>query len=115
MSNWWDDTEPPVKDLAQRIALRFGYSDLAQCLPYPSQHGLLPSGEVTHVRMSDLVPVWSQFVDLARMALATRDEQAVDAVMGTAPQPDDDLPVTFTDDPTAAWRKERGLDGEDQE
>jgi hypothetical protein len=115
IEGWWNQTEAPVADLAKRLALRFGHGDADVCLPYPAQIVAFPSGEATMVRNADLVPVWSQFIDLARHALATRDEQAVDAVVGRPMPAPDDLPVTFTDDPDAAWRRERGLDGENQE
>lgn len=113
--NWWDQVEPNVADLAKRLALHHGQNAEAQCVPYPPYLLNAPAGQVTLVRMSDLAPVWTCFVTLARDALLIRDDQAVDAVV-PAPVVSDDLPVTFTDDADAKWRRERGLDsGQDSE
>lgn len=109
--NWWDSTEPPVRDLAQRLARKAGLDPEQKCLPYePQVHklGLVTVATLIHER--DLAPVWSQLVGIAREALATRDEQVVDAVVPPAET------VLFTDDPDAEWRNETGLSyGEDRE
>lgn len=104
---WWDTIEPPAADLAKRIAAKRGYPPERVCLPYQAQMLDAPSGTVTLVDPNALVPVWTCFISLAREALATRDEQAVDTV--TVPGL-----VTFTDPETQddKWRRERGLDAE---
>jgi hypothetical protein len=112
--NWWDEVEAPAQDLAKRLAARQGFGDQAMCLPYVQPAWVTYAREITLVELANLQPVWAQYVTAAREALAVRDEQAVDAVVGLRAVPDDGLLATFTDDPDTKWKREVGL-GEDQE
>ena len=114
MSGWWDQVEQPTKDLAKRLAIRQGFDDQAMCLPYVKKSWVTYYREITLVTMASLEPVWAQYVEAAREVLAVRDELLVDAVVAPVTPVSEDAPVTFRDDPDASWRRERGLDGEDQ-
>lgn len=108
-NTWWLHVEPPVIDLAKRIASKRGLRPDDNCLPYPGYLVETGAGSMTIVAHHDLCPVWSTFVGLARMALETRDEQAIDDAVPVA--------VTFKDEETQdeRWKRERGLDGEAEE
>lgn len=120
MIGWWDNVEVPVRDLAQRLARKAGLDPDGRCLPYePQIHRFSIGTMMCIIHERDLMPVWATLIGTAREALATRDDQNVDAAVGDQPEvvtfAGNDL-HTFTDDnPDAAWRKETGLDGEDQE
>jgi hypothetical protein len=80
------------------------------CLPYQCPVLTLPHGLVTPVRVVDLVPVWTCYVSLARLALETRDERAVADVVVLQPT------GRFIDGgPDDVWKKEVGLDGTETE
>lgn len=105
--NWWDTTEPAVKALARKIALRHGVDVDQLALPYENPRIDTATGTAFLAQAHSLRPVWTFYVTTARFALETRDDMRVDAA----------LPGIFTDQdmpdtPDQTWRREAGLDGE---
>jgi hypothetical protein len=100
---WWKGVEPPVRQLASAIVRGHAQNPDDMVLPYDGARTVTPAGTATYVRGTDLCPLWTCYVNLARLALATKDEMAVAETIGEA--------EVFSDVKTAdqQWREDHGL------
>lgn len=106
---WWRMIEPDVEALARKIASRNGVNVDQMAMPYPPPVIETVGGPAALIAMDSLRPLWTFSIHTARHVLAMRDEMEVERVLPAAAEPG-----TFTDDdpydPTAAWKRENGLD-----
>lgn len=105
---WWRMIEPDVEALARKIAAADTWDVDQMAVKTPAETDT-PSGRVVLVPLQYAAPLWTFSIRAARLALAMRDEIEVERVLPAAAEPG-----TFTDDdpydPTAAWKRENGLD-----
>lgn len=105
-TKWWLSVAPQEAELAKLIASHHGMDPERTGLPFEPPTFAVPNGYFTPVRLGDLVPLWTCYVNEARLALnLVKDGKPltevvqVETVLNAQLSPSDD------------WRKEIGLDG----
>lgn len=108
--NWWDAIEPDVQALARVLAAQHSLWDIGtMTVRGDAFQQPVPGGVVYMISTGfDPSPLWTRWIDTARVAISCIEDRAVQSIVPTEP-----VSGTFTEnDPNKNWRKEVGLDGE---